>query len=166
VPFPTDSTVGNESYLSYNKNSGTCTLRIPAVLLKNADSFNIGNYYKVQIRFDSANAEIKGSDYLTKNRQYFSEWSSVCLIRAVPDVSIQMDGFVEEETSSKMRLVQPGLVPLSGRILFSVKDDVTTTQYDETLREFNIKVYNAQNELIVSSGTVYTKDNPDPNEIY
>ena len=141
-------------------------MRIPAVLLKNADSFNIGNYYKVQIRFDNTDAEIKGSEYLTKNRQYFSEWSSVCLIRAVPDVSIQMDGFVEEKTSNKMRLVQPGLVPLSGRILFSKKDDVTASQYDETLREFNIKIYNAQNELITSSGIVFTKDNPDPNEIY
>ena len=153
--------------LRYDAPSRTCTLKIPASLLKNADFFNIGNYYKVQIRFDSASNGITGSDYLTRYRQYFSEWSSVCLIRAVPNITVTMTGFdtLDETAPPKVRLVQPGLVPLSGNIS-SHADGIDTSNYDEILQEFSIDIYNSDDELIAFSGTVFTQNNARPNDIY
>lgn len=69
--------------------------------------FDINQYYKVQIRFSSAAAPIDiASDepqavdsWLVQNLNYFSEWSTVCLIRAISTPILSLNNFDVAATS-------------------------------------------------------------------
>lgn len=115
--------------MKVNLTNNTCTIYIPKELLKgDSQTFVVDNYYKVQIRFDGSTATPNSTSYLQDERQFFSEWSSVCLIKAIPEIQLGMDGFdnqftnVDEESSSKIRTVQAGIVPIAGSILYNYKE--------------------------------------------
>ena len=87
IPF----NVNSNDYITVNTSNNICTIYIPKELLKgDKEGFVIDNYYKVQIRFDSSNSTPESTSYLQDNRQYFSEWSSVCLIKAIPNIDLGM----------------------------------------------------------------------------
>lgn len=105
--------------IRYNANTNLYTLHIPPSLLRKTETinnkkfFNVGQYYKVQIRFDngyfrnnfnesynsflnvtkainenpnSNDSKILKSDlenYMTVGRPYFSEWSEITLIKPI-----------------------------------------------------------------------------------
>jgi hypothetical protein len=76
--------------LQFDKVSGMYYVTIPTAYIE-GNAFNTNQFYKVQIRFDSYNGtdevpindEAKKNSYLLSHTQYFSEWSSVCLIRPI-----------------------------------------------------------------------------------
>lgn len=74
-------------------------IHIEAADLQNAN-FAINTYYKVQIRFTSDEAEEISlnipqalDSWLTNNLDQFSEWSTVCLIRAIAQPTLSVAGF-------------------------------------------------------------------------
>lgn len=64
--------------------------------------FNINEYYKVQIRFTGINASNNPGQridsWLFENQSYFSEWSTICLIKGISSHTIFLNGFDETAT--------------------------------------------------------------------
>lgn len=194
IPFNTN----NSEYYNINVTNNTCTIKIPKQLLKTDNSnFTVSNYYKVQIRLDncplSNNSSINAT-YLQEKRQYFSEWSSVCLIKAIPKVELGMIGFdnefkdvIDENIISNIRKVQAGIVPIAGSVIFTmgeniinendqniIEDDITiknayiNTKDSETLQRYKISIIadDTSETIDKTENWIYTTNNIDPNRIY
>ena len=99
-----DAKAINLNNLQINTNN-TCQLTIPPEALKDG-SFITSNYYKVQLRFSNDTENIGtnlDNNYLTKKRPYFSEWSSICLIKAIPNCHYMI---LENEKSAVNKYLQ------------------------------------------------------------
>ena len=128
------------------------------------DAFGLNQFYKIQIRFTSVEAEDPPSygrgiaTWLSNNIDYFSEWSTVCLIKGIeqPQFSIQ-----NLDPNSPVTL-QNQLTEIVGKMYFN------TTEEKEYLKNYTIKIYKSfvsSNNLVVNSGDIYTNEFY-PNEIY
>lgn len=151
--------------------SGLYSVKIPAGQIKGADQesgWQINQFYKVQLRFDSSEQYDDSQQYtasalnayLIDNRQYFSEWSTVCLIRAISTPNLILRTFDTYEGENTIGFNQ-GIVPVSGIVYFASSDET------ETLQSYVIRVY-AKNDLltpVIETPTIYTGDNADPNDI-
>ena len=120
--------------------------------------FEVNQYYKVQIRFTSVNAptitsSVGIASWLTNNQDYFSEWSTVCLIRGI---STPVFSFTGLSTTTVAEMTSE-IITFSGTMSFS---DTTEKEY---LYSYNIKIYNGST-LVTESGIQYTGDY-NPNEI-
>ena len=123
--------------------------------LKN-NNFEYNQYYKIQLRFTSVYATNISlalpqaiSNWLNENESYFSEWSTVCLVRGIsqPIVTIQnLSPNIENywDYSSTVDLI--------GRITYSY---FAETEY---LKNYRIKLYNSNNELLTDSGDIISND--------
>lgn len=168
------------SYISLNEETGIYTLDIPlkinnqSILAKDNSNFSTANYYKVQLRFDSTTSPESlynvNSNYLINNRENFSEWSSVCLIKAISkptltltNFDLRMDGTkITEQTNP---FFNAGIIPIVGDVRF---ENDTNSNNKETLRSYEIKIYekNHPDNILDSSGVIYTANQVDPNHIY
>lgn len=117
-------------------------------LIQETKYFNVGQYYKVQLRFDCyTKAEFvkwtqiitAGSDTKTKNKEdaiekyvnylvnqrpYFSEWSEVSLIKPILHVNFlfpQLDGSTLEGNLNKLKGLNPGITPISATVVMEDK---------------------------------------------
>lgn len=110
-------------------------------------------YYKVQLRFDiSKDAKnfcktdvdigLK-ENYLTSAIQkgFLSEWSSVCLIKAIYTPSLQLSFFDVNEVSS----FYEGNLPIIGSVVFSGETS------SEKVQSFEIEVLNEKKTVVFSS---------------
>lgn len=149
---------------SYDKDSGMYYVTIPCSAL-NSSTFNINQFYKVQIRLD--NSTIKDvpsmsqadlNSYLLNHTANFSEWSSVCLIRPISKPEVVLNVF-ENWTGSKDISFNQGQVNFSGVVSFEADNET------ETLQSYQIFVLNKKSDIELSSSTVYTSDNVNPNVI-
>lgn len=143
--------------LGKDEELGIYSFDIPLDFLKTVEgqeekSFKVGQYYKVQIRLDSTPAlQYAGknltSDYLLENRQYFSEWSSVCLIRPIGELSLHLDGFerAELDPSYPVPFAQ-GYVHLVGRLQSA----------DELMQSYRFKLKDGET-LVTDTGIQYPK---------
>lgn len=165
IPFAETLNGNTNPYLDMDRVGNSYTLYIPPTLLKkneaNERKFIVDCYYKVQLRFDkyidstdgSTSLTTWNSDYLTEKRAYFSEWSSVCLLKAIPTISLHLNNFTIEldnylrSTGSTItnlptnfvvptRVPQymPGIIPFAGNLTFegdndSGIDNRTKTEY-------------------------------------
>ena len=116
-------------------------------------NFEINQYYKVQIRFTSKNAENvsltlpqKIDSWLSNNLSYFSEWSTVVLIRAISTPILTIKGF---ENNVKTNLWLADNVDIIGRLSFKNEEE------KETLTSYQIFLYNNE-KLITDSGILYS----------
>lgn len=152
--------------LQYSESSGMYYVVIPVTSVV-GNQFNINQFYKVQIRFDSYTGDnVPTSDkgittYLLDYQQYFSEWSSVCLIRPILQPSIMLtrfDAYNGEQTLS----FNKGIIPVSGKMFFGDGSVVET----ETLQSYQIQILpKDSDEIVLQSPVIYTGDNVDPNDI-
>jgi hypothetical protein len=130
-------------------------------------NFIVDQYYKVQIRFTSTDAEDPGidlddsnaiqaiDDWLSKNLNYFSEWSSVCLIRGISIPTITIKDFSEGSlTEIYDTIINTQLI---GDLTFA--DDNET----ETLRSYRVKVYDSDDKLLLDSGDQLANEFTDTN---
>lgn len=79
---------------------------------KNNIRFEPDAIYKVQIRFTEATASNLLSDiertngkiasWLSNNQAYFSEWSTICLIKSIYEVQFYLNGFPTEENENDL----------------------------------------------------------------
>jgi len=89
--------------------------------------FVLNEYYKVQIRFTGA--EVTGTlpsatsenfkNWLNNNKEHFSEWSSVVLIRGISAPSLNLT--VNNKTSSNIQ-ISTDYVEIKGSVSFNSQD--------------------------------------------
>lgn len=127
------------------------------------DGFEINQYYKVQLRFTGADAASVSLDtpqaidsWLAANLSNFSEWSTVCLIRGISTPSINIIGF---DNTADVTLFSLSNVDIVGRLTFADSAE------KDTLKQYQIKLYTEQDELLTDSGILYSNNYADPNEI-
>lgn len=130
-------------------------------------NFDIDRYYKVQIRFTSQDAtdpEIDLTDpdavqaidsWLTYNEKYFSEWSTVCLIRGISEPTVELKGFSTTSTASIQESIAN--TQIVGQLTFADENET------ETLKSYQIKVYNSEDKILFDSETLYSNDFSDVN---
>jgi len=125
-------------------------------------NFTIDQYYKVQIRFTSIDAEDPGinlsdpdavqaiDEWLSRNLNQFSEWSSVCLIRGISEPSVKLKDFEEGAPVDIYETVVNTQV--IGELVFADPNET------ETLKYYNIKVYDEDDNLILSTKDIYASE--------
>lgn len=132
------------------------------------NNFTIDEYYKVQIRFTSTFAEDPGIDltdpgaiqpidsWLTRNLRYFSEWSTVCLIRGISIPALTIKDFntlMPTEIYDTVNNTQ-----IIGKVSFADENET------EILKSYRIKLYeNSNNTLLLDSGEIYSNQFTDIN---
>lgn len=101
--------------------------------------FNLNEYYKVQIRFTSS--QVSGTlpdattsafrSWLTENLNYFSEWSSIALIRGIsnPDLELTVNGISTNTISISSDYVQ-------------IRGSVEFHGDSEKLQKYRVLLYN------------------------
>jgi len=126
------------------------------------EGFQINQYYKVQIRFTAAPAADVSLDtpqaidsWLASNLSNFSEWSTACLIRGISVPSLNILGF---DSNADVTLWSLNNVDIVGKLIFL--DPAET----DTLKSYQIKVYNADNQLLSDSGLLYSNTYSNINE--
>ena len=174
----------DDSRVVYNKETEQYTVFIPPSLLRVNEGdekvFSTDIFYKAQIRFDQVSDNKPDprttSDYLNTERNHFSEWSSVCLLKAIPAPTLEITQFEDKDNPP---VFNPGIIPIVGRLTFAVikknenseeeKTSVNLTgKTVETLRSYKIEIFNQDNpeEVLDSTETIFTGDSADPNSIY
>lgn len=114
------------------------------------NGFKLNKYYKVQIRFTSKDSTSPSSSaidtWLANNLNYFSEWSSITLIRGIsqPNISIQD---VNGASLNRTHLY------VNGKVTFSDPLD------EQKLKSYNIKLYDNKENLLETSGQLDSIDN-------
>ena len=126
------------------------------------EGFQINQYYKVQIRFTAAGAADVSLDtpqaidgWLAANLSNFSEWSTVCLVRGISVPSLNVSGF---DISADTTLWSLNNVDVVGRLTYA---DFTET---DTLKSYQIKLYDINNQLLSDSGVIYSNAYSNINE--
>lgn len=126
----------------------------------------INRYYKLQIRFTSADAvpppygltvPQRGLEsWLQGQMSMFSEWSTVCLIRGISTPRLTIPGF---DTTADYSTWTIPTVTIDGRITFSDPEET------ETLKSYRIKLYNEAGSLLVDTDDIYTNQYVGINEL-
>lgn len=129
------------------------------------DGFQINQYYKVQIRFTSSDAPTPPDSaaidkWLVDNVDYFSEWSTVCLVRAIsqPILTLQNLSSSSGEEGSNIA-ISTNTLDIVGSLTFQ------DSQESDSLSSYQIKLYDEDNNLLTDSGIIYTSAYNNPNEI-
>ena len=132
------------------------------------NNFDIDTYYKVQIRFTSANAfnpEIDLTDndaiqaidsWLAYEWANFSEWSTVCLIRGISEPTVSLTYFAPDPT---INTIQEAIanIQIVGKLTFADENET------ETLKSYNIAVYDNQDTLLYYTNEQFSNDFVDTN---
>ena len=126
------------------------------------EGFKINQYYKVQIRFTAAgvaNVDLTTpqaiDSWLAENLSNFSEWSTVCLVRGISVPSLSISGF---DNSADTTLWSFNNVDVVGKLTYA--DPAET----DTLKNYQIKLYNINDQLLSDSGILYTNTYSNINE--
>ena len=125
--------------------------------LKNSEKgFLINQYYKVQIRFTSSLIQTPENNldnidkWLDENKEYFSEWSRVTLIRGISKPNLYLKGFDEiigDENSSTVFSSEN--IDLIGKLTFEDANE------SETLKNYRVQLLDNNGRIITDSGDVY-----------
>ena len=155
--------MNNNNYISYNQFTKMYTLTIPQDVLKTTP-WSADGYYKLQLRFDESSSQIT-ENYLIEHRNKFSEWSSVCLLKAIPNVRIALSKFDIDDNTIDTPSFNAGVIPIIGEVIF--ENNLSGTKA-ETLRSYNITLYNKNDaeDILDESGEIYTAGQVDLNRIY
>lgn len=175
VPFQDDNS--KQIFTLFDVENNLYKIKIPKTILKNKSTeFIIDYYYKVQLRFDCVSSNILASSqtnfdstYFNIYRSYFSEWSSISLLKAVPHTEIQLtnfsivnsNGISNSNLKSKTPQFVPGVIPIVGKLVFSKNDKIINVSDagKEWIKDYQIKIYRKENDeeefLIIDSGIIY-----------
>lgn len=134
-----------------------------AVFLESNDlktkSFETNEFYKIQLRFISTGASIStnssaeiSAKWMTENQAFFSEWSTVCLIRKITEPQLILNGFEKNDDEDTQTVFNSSLIEVVGGVNFA-------QDQNEYLKNYRIRVYETDsNELIEDSGDIYTDE--------
>lgn len=115
-------------------------------------------FYKVQIRIDKIDSTISAPDstWLNNNLDNFSEWSTVCLIKAISTPVLTVSGL-----SSETEIELPSTtLQVAGNLTFSEQGE------DETLKQYQLQILDRTNgdKIIADSGVLYSNVYNEPNQ--
>ena len=121
--------------------------------------FEINQYYKVQLRFTHKDAPSAPTDgkldgWLAANINYFSEWSTVCLVRGISAPELLVSGFTIEGGNISWSNYNPIIY---GTLTFV--DEAET----EKMKSYQIKLFDKNGTLLTDSGIQYTNNYNNPN---
>ena len=123
--------------------------------------FEINQYYKVQLRFTQNHEDVlpvptdgKLDGWLAANINYFSEWSTVCLVRGISAPILSVSGFTIEDGNISWANYNPIIY---GALSFA---DAAET---EKMKSYQIKLYDASGNILTDSGIQYTNSYNNPN---
>ena len=145
------------------------------------ENFLIDQYYKVQIRFTSVDAQAlpstigippidynpstgKYSDaqsidqWLLDNLLQFSEWSTVCLVRGISEPTLEIkdasSGTIQEVVNTVANIT------LVGKLTFADEDET------ETMKSYKVCLFDSEGKTkYLDSGNIFTSNFSNPNEI-
>ena len=166
-----DSTGILFSSLKYSKEEGMYYVSIPSSAMS-GKSFLTNQYYKIQIRFDCYDASNSSdpmlmsatakTDYLLNYQTYFSEWSSVCLIRAISIPVITLKTFKEGETPA----MNKGAISVAGTMAFTTNDGSLDNSETETMQSYKVQVLDHDKKSVLKeTSTIYSGNSVSPNGI-
>lgn len=120
-------------------------------------AFGINQYYVAQMRFTSTDAapvpaKGKGLDtWLYDNRDYFSEWSTSCIIRGIAQPHITINGL--DDTQTQTFTTAPDKIV--GKLYYEQQDEAET----ENLYSYKFKIINtATSEVLEESPILFPTD--------
>ena len=153
-----DSTNDYKYFVSINlsdlKNNGS-----------NQTFFGLNQFYKAQLRFckESYNPEKGDAVWLKENQDNFSEWSKVCLVKAISSPTLILKGLDDNRDLNadfQETTLSTSLTDIVGSVIFTDPND------KECLKSYQIKLYNNQdpNTVLWESDQIYTNPH-NPNEI-
>ena len=133
------------------------------------NNFDIDTYYKVQIRFTGVDALDPGVDlddndaiqaidsWLAYSWKYFSEWSTVCLIRGISEPTVSL---TDLSPSPSVNTLQEAIanIQIAGQLFFTDENET------ETLKSYNIKLYDSNDTLLYTTDEQYTSSFTNVNE--
>lgn len=152
VPFD----IKTNEYLTGSYNNNRYNLKIPSFLLRQTAQqekagYACNYYYKVQLRFDCCEDEID-SLYINSKRAYFSEWSAVTLLKAIPENKVTLINFDKSDGSGvKVPQYNPGIIPIVGTV------DFTPSSTGEYLKSFIIEVSDKDGNFVANSGNKFVE---------
>lgn len=126
--------------------------------------FELNQYYKVQLRFTGVGAtNLTDSNQIAKwlidNQQFFSEWSTVCLIKGIQKPELYLKGF--EDINEREIIFTSEVVDFIGSMYYEENAEIEK----EYLKLYRIKIYKkSNNTLVYDSEDIYTNIY-NPNEI-
>lgn len=127
--------------------------------------FEPDTIYKVQVRFTENSVPMppnngKIASWLNVNQAYFSEWSTVCLIKSIYNIRFYLNGF--EGANINDLVFTSELNTFIGGIEFGQYEGITwidkSQNTQEELKSYRIKILK-DNELYYDSGDCYSNDN-------
>lgn len=123
--------------------------------------FGINQYYKVQVRFDTYEGGVPSDPaefnaYLLENLVYFSEWSSICLIKPILQPSLLLRTWDNDTTLA----FNKGIIPISGKVYFGDGNNNET----EVLQSFKVEILDGD-DVVLSTPSIYTGTQVNPNDI-
>ena len=153
--------------IQQDKDTGRYYVMISPSELK-SEKWDINKFYKIQIRFDNCHTspigmtQVEQISYLNENTINFSEWSTVCLIKAILQPSIRLKGFNEYDLKTDPPSYNRGQMTVAGRLIFGDNSSVET----ETMSSYYIDVVpTGKTTPVLTTDTIYTSANLNPNEI-
>lgn len=122
------------------------------------EGFTQNLFYKVQIRIDKIDSTISAPDsnWLNNNLDNFSEWSTVCLIKAISTPVLTVSGL-----SSETEIELPSTtLQVAGNLTFSEQGE------DETLKQYQLQILDRTNgdKIIADSEVLYSNVYSEPNQ--
>lgn len=149
--------------LSYDTDAGMYYVDVSPSELA-GDEWIYNQYYKLQLRFDNADAPLSGvydNSYLTENLEHFSEWSQVLLLRPISEPQVLIRPFDFESNQDKVLYFNKGVLHLSGQVSFAADDD------KETMSSYKIDIVSGEEDgsVLQEGKTVYTSTLTNPNVI-
>ena len=117
-------------------------------------------YYKCQIRFTSSEAPDPPStsaidSWLVNYADYFSEWSTITLLRAISVPTLTIQGLSENDTS----IITINTLNVIGTLSFEDEEE------SDSLSSYQIKLYDDSGAVVAESGIQYTSAYNNTNEI-
>lgn len=137
----------------------------------NSYGFALNTFYKVQIRFSgkdetsATKTKITNTGWslpawwYTDNLNFFSEWSTVCIIKAISKPEIILFANDKQLSTENIVNVDSKNIRITGSFSFGANSSVE----DETLDSYNLTI--EKNPDIIKTEEIYTNKFSNPNEI-
>lgn len=133
--------------------------------------FQENQFYKVQIRFVLNSEEVTSpptlengsydgnnlASWLYQNQDYFSEWSSVCLIKGISQPKINLKGL----TQNSLNEINIESLLLTGELYY----DATSAIEKESLKRYRFTLFLHGTDTILEDSGYLFSDSFNPNEI-
>jgi hypothetical protein len=162
-----------EGGCTYNKETGLYTIDMTKCL---REGLSNNTFYKVQLRFDSTpetqethslQTGALSRSYINANLGNFSEWSTVAILKKVPNPVFCLSGETinDRKGTSKTSSLNysKGTFSLEGTVDWQEKD---TAIQAESLYSYQVKIRDVDTDtLLSSSDTYYTRDSKSANSV-